>query len=342
MAKPIRVGIIGCGMIAKRNHVPGYQRAGGFEIAALCDVIPERMGALRDEFKLDQTAQFADWEALVASGSVDAVSLCTPNDLHHPMTVAACRAGLHVLCEKPMAATLGQATEMIEAARGAGVVLQINQSLRYDATYQTLVDLVRDGAIGEPIHARCIRGANGTPDIGWSPGATWFIQKKHSGGLLLDIGIHMADLLRMLMGNAARVAGLVDTRLEHLDVPDNVSALFRFSDGGTGILELSWTLPGGAGYLEVYGTKGRIRLGFDNQGIELMQPEAEERTTRPKPVPRAHNQQVFRDAILGIAPSLTPGEYGRRALALCLAIAESSEAGTFVEVPRFPGDESVQ
>ena len=342
MVDLVRVGIIGCGKISEADHIPGYLATQGCQITALFDSRTQRMAEVQEKFpELKEAACFDKEEDLLASGKVDAVSICTPNDCHYPQTMAACRAGLHVLCEKPMAATLEQTTQMIEAAREAGVILQINQSLRYSGQYQTVVDLVREGAIGEPFHVRCIRGGDGTPNVGWSPGADWFVQKKHEGGLLVDIGIHMADFMRMIMGDAEKVAGLVDSRLPDIDVADNVNAILRYQNGGTGVLELSWTMPGGAGFLEVYGTEGRIRMGFSKDGTELWKAGKEDdaATTYPDSPPHGTSQQVFLDAIQGKGPSLTPGEYGRRALALCIAIQESSDTGTFVPVRHFDDED---
>jgi len=342
MADAIRVGIVGCGKISEADHVPGYLGTGRCTIEALCDIRKDLMPALKKKFpKLKKAACFEKDADLFASGLVDAVSICTPNDCHYPQALAACQAGLHVLCEKPMAGTIEQTTRMIEAARKAGVVLQINQTFRYLADYQALVDLVKQGAIGDPLHIRCIRGGDGTPNVNWSLGADWFVQKKHEGGLLLDIGIHMADLMRMIMGDADTVAGLVDTRLPEIDVPDNVNALFRYKNGGTGVLELSWTMPGGASFLEVYGTKGRLRMGFSGKGALLWKVGEEgDGTLLPEAAPLDTSQRVFLDAIRGKRPSLTPGEYGRRALALCLAIKESNDAGAFVSVKHFEGDDA--
>jgi len=339
MSDVLRVGIVGCGMIAKKNHLPGFRSAGGWEVTALCDVLPERMAEKAEEFDLQDAAQFEKDTDLFASGLVDAVAICTPNDCHFPQTIAACKAGLHVLCEKPMAGSLAQCTQMIEAAKEAGVVLQINQSIRYSGPYRTIVDKVKEGTIGEPFHIRCIRAGNGTPNKGWSPGADWFVQKKHEGGMLVDIGIHMADLMRQVMGPATKVAGLVDTRLPDIDVPDNISALYRYANGGTGVLELSWTLPGGAGFLEIYGTKGRIRMGFNGNIIELWQDGAEGGETTVATVAQPNSQTIFARAIKGEEPSWTPGEYGRRALALCIGAQESSDSGKWIEIPAFAGEE---
>lgn len=340
MSDVLRVGIVGCGMIAKKNHLPGFAKAGGWKVTALCDVLPERMAEKAEEFGLQDAARFTKDTDLFASGLVDAVAICTPNDCHYPQTMAACKAGLHVLCEKPMAGSLEQCTEMVEAAKQAGVVLQINQSIRYSAPYQAIVEKVKEGAIGEPFHVRCIRAGNGTPNKGWSPGADWFVQKKHEGGMLVDIGIHMADLLRQIMGPATKVAGLVDTRLPDIDVPDNISALYRYANGGTGVLELSWTLPGGAGFLEVYGTKGRIRMGFNGNLIEMWQEGTDPATTTLAAAPCPNSQTIFARAIRGEEPSWTPGEYGRRALALCLGARESSETGRWIDIPTFDGEDA--
>jgi len=335
MAGQIRIGVVGCGKIAKVTHVPRFNAVRGAEVVALCDSDAKRMKALQTEHAPDAEL-FTDFGKLLRSG-LDAVSICTPNDLHRPMTVAALRAGLHVLCEKPMAGTLADANRMIAAAEKAGKVLHINQSLRYHPLYVTVADLVHKGRIGRPIHVRCIRAGGRRPDKGWSPGARWFVSKEHQGGLVLDIGIHMADLLKWIGGDIVQVAALVDTRTRGIDVPDNVSALFRFADGGTGVLELSWTLPAGGGLLEIYGAEGRIRMGFSEQPIELTRTGGKTpRTTFPRLKAGVRNSfQCFIDAVKGRAPSPTPGELGRDALALCDAMVKSGERRTFVKVRTF-------
>jgi len=101
-------------------------------------------------------------------------------------------------------------------------------------------------------------------------------------------------------------------------------------------------MPGGGGFLEVYGTQGRLRMGFGQQPIEMWQDGRNEgATTYPEIRPHDNSQVYFRDAILGTRKTLTPGEYGRRALALCLSVQESSRAGIFVKVPHFDGEEEI-
>jgi len=338
MTEPIRIGIIGCGKIATVDHVPGYQSIKGVRIVSLLDVKERQVEALRKARDLNAKG-YMDPEAFLASG-LDAVSICTPNNLHCRQTIAALKAGLHVLCEKPMAASAADATRMIETARKAGRILQINQTFHYLPEYIKIVGLVARGAIGRPIHVRCIRSGGTTPDKGWSPGARWFVSKASDGGVILDIGVHMAEMMQWVGGDVAEIAACVDTRTPDIDVPDNASALMRFKNGATGVLELSWTTPVGAGHLEIYGTRGTLRVGFSAEHpIELIQPGPKgkpDRVSHPSPAGRVkHSQQRFIDAILGRSPSPTPGELGRRAVALCEAIARAGETGKFVAVKQF-------
>ena len=137
-ATPVRIGIIGCGKIATCSHIPGFLKAPATQVTALFDTERPRAEAAQKSLA-PGAAAFTEYEALLKSEAVDAVSVCTPNFLHHPMTLAALKAGLHVLCEKPMAATLSEADEMIRAAKKARRVLQINQSCRYSPSYRSYV-----------------------------------------------------------------------------------------------------------------------------------------------------------------------------------------------------------
>lgn len=338
MPRPVRVGIVGCGKIAEMDHVPGLKTAKAARIAALLDADRGRMEALSRQFDLD-AERYTDWDAFVGSG-IDAAVICTPNHLHVAQTVAALKAGLHVLCEKPMAANSADATKSVDAARRAGKVLQINQTLRYWPIYQAIAKAVHEGRIGEPLHVRSFRCMATSPDKGWSPGARWFVSKAAQGGLVLDIGVHMADLMQWVGGPITEVGAYVDTRLPGIDVPDNVTSVMRFANGATGVLTLSWTMPCGGNIFEVYGTEGTLRQGVSPEHpIEIVRPAAKrDKVTHPKVAKSARNsQQAFIDAILGRAPSPTPGELGRDAVALCEAVARSGEAGKFVKVKRFDG-----
>lgn len=334
MGSKYRVGIIGCGTISRLSHVPGFLEAVA-EIAALYDVVPEKAAAMAAQAGGEPRICGSLGEILAMD--LDAVAVATPNSLHCAQTVAALKRGLHVLCEKPIAGTLADATLMVSAARRAGRVLHINQSFHYIPTYVAIAELISRGAIGEVIHLRCLRAGGETPDKGWSPGSTWFVQKAYQGGIVLDIGVHMADLLRWYGGEVESVQAHVATRTPGIDVPDNVSALLQFRNGATGILELSWTTPSGGWFLEVYGTEGAIRFGFSGNAIELMQKkDGRWETLHPDVKTEVRSShQAFLDAIAGVAPSPTSGILGRNALALCDAIMRAGERGKVQKVKRY-------
>jgi UDP-N-acetylglucosamine 3-dehydrogenase len=333
MAKALKFGILGCGKIAHADHVPGLQATKGVDIAALCDIVPKQMEILSSAFGLG-AERFTDQKAFLASG-LDAVVVCTPNSLHLPQTLAALKAGLHVLCEKPMAANSVQATRMIEAARKEDRVLHINQTLRYIPRIIAMAEAARKGLIGRIVHVRCLRAGGSSPDVGWSPGATWFVQKAFDGGIVLDIGVHMAEAMRWAAGPVTEIAAITNTRVKKIDVPDNASAMMRFASGATGVLELSWTIPCGGNLFEIYGEKGTLRMGFsDDTPVEHIVPDKGASALKIPATP-PNSQQAFVRAIKGVAPSPTPGELGREAIALCEAILKSGDSGKFVKVKQF-------
>lgn len=336
MAEKIKVGVIGCGKISRVSHIPRFQAMRDTEVVALYDTRRQAAESHREQLA-PKAEVYTDFDSFLASG-LDAVAVCTPTVFHHDQTIAALQAGCHVLCEKPIAPDLARATRMVGAARRAGKVLQINQSLRYHPIYVAIADAVARGRIGDLIHMRCIRAAAGTPSSpgGWSPGARWFDSKKHGGGVLLDIGIHMADLFQWYGGPVREIAGQVRSRTQGMTASDSVAAVFRFASRATGTLELFWNLPSGASFLELYGTKGAIRHGFAGSDIELVAPRSKGgKIETIKPKARNHVRdsfQCFVRAIRGKELSPTSGELGRAALALCDAIERSNDTGRFVRV----------
>lgn len=325
----LRIGIAGCGKIARVLHAPGLNEEPGVEIVALMDPEESRVLGLAQE-QAPAATICRSFEELLAV-DLDAVCICSPNHLHAPQTLAALDAGLHVLCEKPLAGTLADGRRMVASAGEKGLILHVNHSLRYVPLYQTLARLVTEGAIGEVQHVRCLRASGKSPDQGWSPGASWFVSKKAQGGLLLDIGIHMLDVMSWLAGPPVQVSGMLQTRQEGIDVPDNVRALISYQGGASGVLELSWTFPVGGGLLEVYGTEGTLRVGFGDEAIACLTPDGTTYPEVPESAPSSFH--AFVQAVRTGQPSPTSGELGLQALAVCSAVIESHETGRFVTIP---------
>lgn len=126
MPKILRIGIVGCGKIARVHQAPGFTEIPGVRITALCDPLESQARQIRDQHAPDAVC-FTDYEGMLAEAEIDALSICSPNRLHAPMALAALKRGWHVLCEKPIAGTLAEATRMIAAAHKADRVLQMFQ-----------------------------------------------------------------------------------------------------------------------------------------------------------------------------------------------------------------------
>lgn len=325
---PIGIGIIGCGMITQRSHAASFAAIDNVQIAALCDPIVEKMAKVRDEHA-PQAALFADYEEMLQSGLVDAVSVATPVYLHCPMTLAALQAGCHVLCEKPMGMFQSETAEMVTVAKAAGRVLQINLSRRYDRFYQTVARLLSDGAIGEVRHIRAIRVHTTAPDQGWSPGASWFVTRSQGGGIVGDIGVHVGDMMQWYGGAVESVSALTATRRPDIDVVDNVSALFRFRSGATGVLELSWTNPVNHMSFEIHGSEGVLEAGAPGEGLHLRTRSGDATEITPEQFDPAGNNsfQCFADAISGVEPTPVPGELGHAIQRVLDAILVSGQQG---------------
>jgi UDP-N-acetyl-2-amino-2-deoxyglucuronate dehydrogenase len=320
----INIGFIGCGKITQSSHAPAFAKlSGNCNVTGLFDTKTKTAEQVKQEI-LPQAVIYNSVEELLNAG-VDGVVISTPNSFHHPLTMQALQANCHVLIEKPMAIDLKQADEMIATASKNKLVLQVNQSLRFNPVYCKIKALVDEGKIGKVIHARCLRASATSPDKGWSPGASWFVQKKYRGGIIMDIAVHMADFLGWCCGPAKSVYSINTIKITGNDVPDNVTTLIEFKHGATAVLELSWTIPNGGGYLEIYGTKGTIRLGFNEGNIELALPGKKYKKVRTKQIKKS--QACFIDAIKGKSVTPVSGREGRHALAFCVAIEKSGNSG---------------
>lgn len=326
---PLRFGLIGCGKIAQCHHAPALQAMPRkAAISALYDTRTTNAKALAKA--LGREVQVAPSLDALLGADLDAVVISTPNHTHCPLTLAALKAGAHVLVEKPMAGSMAEANRMIARAAKQRKVLAVNQTLRFTPAFVTVKKLIDRGRIGEVIHVRCLRAGGASPDKGWSPGAKWFVQKKARGGLIMDIAVHMADLMQLYAGPAKRVYATTQIRVRGHEVPDHVVAQFEYRSGATGSLELSWCIPVGGGYFEVYGSKGTLRMGFSGGAVELAKAGGAFKPVKPMRTKNAHT--CFVDAIRGKAETPVDGEVGRAALALCLAIEKSGQTGRAVKL----------
>jgi predicted dehydrogenase len=264
--RTIRVAVVGLGWPGMR-HLEAYLKHPSAEVVAVCDANPTLLAAVQRQHQIE--LGFENLESLLALDGLEAVSICTPNFLHEPMVCAALAAGKHVLCEKPLAATLEQGERIAATARASDRVCMVGFSRRYRDDSRAVKALVESGELGEIYHAR----------TGWlrrrfNPSVRgWFLSKALSGGgPLIDLGVHMLDLALWLMGSpkAVSVSGAVSYRFGErlgrgapVDVEDLASAYVRLDNGAVIILETSWYSFSGATdhiFCELLGTRGGAKI----------------------------------------------------------------------------------
>ena len=328
-----RIGIIGSGAIAQ-NHVIGYRKAGA-KIVALCDVNPGTLAQRQQEWEIADG--HTDFHELLARDDIDAVSICTPNASHHPITIAAAKAGKHILCEKPVSMQLDQAQEMIDATTAAGVVFQVGHHMRSWSAAAKAKAMIDRGDIGTITYAR-FRQAHD-----WSGQRTVrgvFGSKESSGGgTLLDNGCHLFDLARYLGGDVGDVFARIATLKFDIEVEDTAISSLGFRSGAMGQVEVAWTGTGWQEAFWIFGTEGSLecdnRVGSNVLTHRYRAGGAGDwsRTdvaTYELAGAEAHTQHVanFLAAIDGTGPNVCTGHDGREAVRLVLASYDSAAAGT--------------
>jgi predicted dehydrogenase len=201
----INVAIIGVGGIAG-GHIAAYHELENANLAALCDVIPERaqgkgrtittnIGA-NEQQPLQVAKAYTEYRDCLADPEIDMVDICLPSDLHAPVAIAALEAGKHVLCEKPMALNVEDCDRMIAAARTHDRLLMIAQVIRFWPEYLVLKELVDSGKYGK-LRTATFRRLSSVPR--WTSDG-WMTDPERGGGCTLDLHVHDADFINYLLG----------------------------------------------------------------------------------------------------------------------------------------------
>ncbi len=192
MAQKIRYGVVGLGYIAQAAVLPAFSHAGeNSELAALVSDDPAKLKALGRKYGVSRAYSYADYDKCLKAGGIDAVYIALPNNMHRDFAVRAARAGVHVLCEKPMAVTEEECETMLAEARRAKIKLMIAYRLHFEAANMTAVEFARSGRLGDvrlfsSIFTRQVKAG----DIR--------LQRRLGGGTLYDIGIYCINASRYL------------------------------------------------------------------------------------------------------------------------------------------------
>lgn len=337
----IGIGIIGCGSISTHRHVPEYSYRKDCRLIGYYDPVTERAQNLAEKYG---GKVFTSIEQLLSDRNIDAVSVCTPNKYHAPLSIAALKAGKHVLCEKPMAVSADEALSMIKTAEECGKFLMIGHNQRLAPAHIRAKEILQSGGLGKVLTFRTTFG-HGGPE-GWSVENgrhTWFFKQDEAFiGAMGDLGVHKADLIRWLIDDEiveakAYVATLDKTndKDEPIDVDDNAVCLLKSRNGIYGTLTASWTYYGAEDNSTVLYCSGGVIKIYDNPEfpIEITKKNREKvfyKVGRIQTNESQHNSGVIDMFVNSVVSGKKPeidGNEGFAALRIVLACLESARTG---------------
>ena len=335
---PVRYGVVGLGHIAQVAVLPAFAHARrNSRLEALVSDDPTKRKALARKYRIGRTASYEEYEACLEH--VDAVYIALPNSMHAEYTIRAARAGVHVICEKPMAVTARECEQMIAACRENDVKLMIAYRLHFEEINLKAVDLVRRGRIGEP------RFFNSSFSMKVRPGDIRTM-KALGGGTLYDIGVYCINAARYLFQSEPKEVAAIavnsgTAKLEEID--ESTAAVLRFEGERVAAFVTSFDAADVASY-RVVGTKGHLHVDPAYEYAEGLAYEltVKGRTTRKRIGRRdqfAPELLYFSDCILKDREPEPSGEEGLQDVRIVEALYESSETGKFVEIPPYaPAD----
>ena len=342
----IGIGIIGCGKIAQFRHIPEYLDNSHVEIRGYFDLNRDRAMELSEKYggKVYDTV-----DDLLSAPDIDAVSVCSANNVHAEHTIKALNAGKHVLCEKPMAVKLEDCEKMIQAAQKNKKYLMIDQNQRMAKAHMKASDLIEKGEIGRIISFRTAFGHGGPETWSIDQGSdTWFFNKERAVmGAMADLGIHKTDLIQYLTDSRVVEVTAVVTTLDkcysngkRIGVDDNAFCIYKMNNGIIGTMTASWTYYGEEDNSTIlYGSKGIMKIYFDpDYSIEIINKDGSKVFYEIDQIQTNDNQtksgiidEFINSIVQKKAPSIS-GESVLTAMRAVFACLEASEQGRVVSV----------
>lgn len=350
MSEPLRVGIIGCGVIAP-THVESYQRLKSVDVAWACDLLDDRANGLAQRYDIPSTT--SDYQQVLADDSVDLISVCTDHASHAQIVIDAFEAGKHVVCEKALAANIQGLQRMKHAhAQHPDLVFSGIFQHRFDGVNRLLKKLIEDGAFGTlltvSISARCLRTRQYYQSDKWR--GTWDLE---GGGVLINQAIHYVDVLGWITGGVEALCAAYANRTHSkvIETEDTLTASLRFRNGALGTIEatssshLDWEMTvsvhGSEGSVEIRNGKP-LKLTFEDEAIGKKVAEALAVANDPEGTDAGksyygtgHTAQIADvvDAVRQKRPPFVTGESAGHAVRIVLGAYESSNTGRWINLP---------
>lgn len=335
----VKIGIIGLGI--GQWHLEGFRAAKNAEVLALCDANEAKLKTVGNAAGI--TRLYTDIGALLANKDLDAISVCLPNYLHAEVAVAAMRAGKHVLCEKPLAATVSAGRKIVRAEKRTGKKCMVAMKFRFTPEAHYIAGELQKGALGDVYYGytHYLRPPDGIP----TGAGNWFIIKsKSGGGALIDNGVHLLDVNWYLMGcprpvsafgaTYAKFGPAMESIQQAFDVEDFGCGLIKFENGASIYLDNAWASMVAEELiaLKILGTKGGASLwpfsvlkAANGKNVGA-QPDL---TGKKYPTQFEH----FAECILNDADFIAPASQGLQMLQMLDAIYRSSQTGKAIRIP---------
>ena len=333
---PVRYAVVGLGYISQAAVLPAFAHASSNSVlTALVSGDGTKLKRLGRKYKVSNLYRYKDFDECLESGEVDAVYIALPNNMHCEYSVRAAQAGIHVLCEKPMAVNSAECQQMIDAARSNGVRLMIAYRLHFEAANLRAVEISRSGKLGR------LRVFNSLFTMSVKSGDIR-LKAELGGGTLYDIGIYCINAARYLFRDEphevfAASAQNGDRRFREVD--EMSAAILRFPDDRLAMFTSSFGATDTAVY-QIVGTNGHLRLEQAYEYAEALEMETtiREKTTRrtfPKRDQFAPELAYFSDCVRNRKDPEPSGEEGLADVRIIEALYESAATGRTVALPPY-------
>jgi predicted dehydrogenase len=330
-----RLGLVGCGAIARRHVQSALTLGDTVQFTALYDADRARAEDLKQRFNLSARV-LPTWEAVLADPEIDALDLCLPHTLHADLTVAALEAGKHVLTEKPMALSVADCDRMIEAATRAGKLLTVIHNRKFDPSSLALKALLESGDIGEPflVETHGIEGPNTVGVRNW-------LARPDEGGIAMAQTVHFAYMVQWLLGPVAEVSCFTSRKgIDWMQGEVSSVIMLRFASDTIGQMTSTFAQEtGGQEHrITIYGGKGVVT--HVRNTLEMVCPARYGDDTWHKETYDSgdwgegfrHQIERFGLAVLGRGSVAVPAAEGRAAIAVIEAAYRSAASGQAVRL----------
>lgn len=306
----LKWGLTGAGDIARKRIAPALRDLSNCDLVA----VSRRHAELVEEFASEFGASkwFADWRDLIADEEIEAVYIATPVYLHKEQTIAAAKAGKHILCEKPMALNSAECDEMFAACNTSNVKLGIAYYRHFYTAIERIKQIIESGEIGKAVFANInsFEFFDPAPD---NP-RRWLIEKEKSGGgPMMDFGCHRIEVLTDLFGSIKRVESIIANVAFERAVEDTATAIFQFESGTCANLTVTHAAVESQDTLDIFGTNGSIHVAVLNQSEIVIKSKNGERVENHPPHQNVH-QPLIADFVEAVFENREPkinGEIGK-------------------------------